>query len=119
VRLALLTPFMPVGDAAARRIFEEAGHAVLRVESLRAPGPAAIARIPRARIAAALRALDGADVEAIMQVGTNLPFAAIARAAERERGKPVLASNPVSYWHALRALGIAERAPQHGRLFAL
>jgi maleate isomerase len=118
-RLALLTPFMPVGDAAARRIFEEAGHAVLRIESLRAAGPAAIARIPRARIEAALRALDGPDVEAIVQVGTNLPFADVALAAEAERSKPVLASNPVSYWHTLRALGVAERAPRLGRLFAL
>jgi maleate cis-trans isomerase len=31
----------------------------------------------------------------------------------------VLASNPVSYWHALRAAGVAEAMPQHGRLFAL
>jgi len=30
----------------------------------------------------------------------------------------VLASNPVSYWRALRAFGITDAMPGHGRLFA-
>jgi maleate isomerase len=119
VRVGLLTPFMPVGDAAARRLFEEAGHDVVRLIGLRAPGPAAIARIPRARMAAAVRELDGPDVDVIIQVGTNSPFAALAREAEAELGKPVLAANPVSYWRALRMSGIPDAMPEHGRLFTL
>lgn len=57
----------------------------------------------------ALRKLDGDDVEAIVQVGTNL--AAIKTCAEAERwlGKPVLAINAVTYWDALRRGGIADR----------
>ena len=55
----------------------------------------------------------------IIQVGTGLPFAGVARAAEAEIGKPVLASNPVSYWRALRQCGIADAMPDQGRLFAL
>jgi len=31
----------------------------------------------------------------------------------------VLASNPVSYWRALRACGIGDAMPQHGRLFTV
>lgn len=119
VRIGLLTPFLPVGDAAARRLFEEAGHDVVRLVGLKAPGPAAIARIPRARLAAAVRELDGPDVDVLVQVGTNTAFADVARAAEAELGKPVLASNPVSYWRALRASGIPDALPGQGRLFAL
>lgn len=119
VRIGLLTPFLPVGDAAARRIFEEAGHEVVRCIGLRAPSPASIGRVPLARMRAAVAELDGPEVDAIIQVGTGLPFAALARAAERELDKPVLASNPVSYWRALRRCGITDAMPRHGRLFAL
>jgi maleate isomerase len=118
-RIGLLTPFMPVGDAAARALFEEAGHRVVRLVGLRAPGPAAIARLPRARLEAALRELDGPDLDAIVQVGTNLPFAELARRAEAEIGRPVLASNAVSAWHAFRAVGLGAPRAGLGRLFAL
>ena len=118
-RIGLLTPFMPVGDAAARRLFEEAGHAVVRLVGLRAPSPASIGRMPLERLRSAVAELNGLEVEVIIQVGTGLPFAALARAAEDELDKPVLASNPVSYWRALRACGITDAMPGEGRLFAL
>ncbi len=117
-RIGLLTPFMPVGDAAARRLFEEAGVEVPRLVGLRAPGPAAIGRVPVERMREAVRELDGPDVQAIVQVGTNLPFAGVARDAEMALGKPVLASNPTTYWRALRCAGITERMPDAGVLFA-
>ncbi len=117
-RIALLTPFFPGGDAAAKAFLEEAGIDVVRVLGLRAPGPAAIARVALDRLRAAVRELDGSDVEAIVQVGTNLPFAAVAREAEAELRKPVLATNPVTYWHALRRAGITARRAGAGRLFA-
>ncbi len=119
VRLSLLTPFMPVGDAAARALFEEAGHEVVRLISLKAPGPAAIARVPRERIVQAVRDLAGPEVDAIIQLGTNAAFRVLAQEMEAELRMPVLASNPVLYWRALRQEGIAEAMPQHGRLFTL
>ena len=117
-RVALITPFLPVGDAAARRIFEEAGHDVLQVTGLKAPSPASIGRVPLDRLRAAVRELDGPEVEAIIQLGTGLPFADVAREAEVALGKPVLASNPVSYWRALRQMGIQDVMPERGRLFS-
>ncbi|MEI6158962.1 MAG: hypothetical protein WCP77_03935 [Roseococcus sp.] len=119
VRIGLLTPFMPVGDTAARRLFEEAGHDVVRLIGLRAPSPASIGRVKLGRLREAVTDLNAAEVEVIIQVGTGLPFAGVARAAEAEIGKPVLASNPVSYWRALRQCGIADAMPDQGRLFAL
>jgi len=116
-RLALLTPFMPVGDAAARRIFAEAGHDVLRVTGLKAPSPGSIGRVPLDRLREAVRELDSPEVDAIIQLGTGLPFAAVAREAEVALGKPVLASNPVSYWRALRRMGIQDVQPGQGCLF--
>lgn len=117
-RIALLTPFFPGGDAAAKAFLEEAGIEVVRVLGLRAPGPAAIARVAPDRLRNAVRELDRPEVEAIVQVGTNLPFAAVAREAEAALRKPVLATNPVTYWHALRHAGIMDRIAGAGRLFA-
>jgi maleate isomerase len=119
IRLALLTPFMPVGDLAARALFEDAGHEVVRLIGLKAPSPAAIARIPRERIKQSVRDLAGPEVEAIIQVGTNAAFRLLAREMEAELGMPVLAANPVLYWRVLRREGIADAMPQHGRLFTL
>jgi maleate isomerase len=118
-RIALLTPFFPAGDAAAKAFLEQAGIDVLRVLGLRAPGPTAIAHTPLDRLRDAVRELDGPNVQAVVQVGTNLPFAGVAMAAEAELGKPVLATNPVTYWHALRRAGVGERIAGAGRLFAL
>lgn len=119
VRIGLLTPFLPAGDAAARRLFEAAGHEVVHLVGLKVPSPSAIGRVPLARLREAVRELAAAGVEAIVQVGTNLPFAALAREAEAELGRPVLASNPTAYWRALRQAGIAEPLPGRGRLFEL
>ena len=118
-RVALLTPFFPAGDEAAKAALEAAGLIVPRVLGLRAPGPAAIGRIGLDRLREAVRELDGPDVEAIVQLGTNLPFATVAREAEAALGKPVLATNPVTYWHALRRAGIADRVAGAGRLFVV
>jgi maleate isomerase len=118
VRMGLLTPFLPAGDAAARRLFEEAGHEVTQLLGLKVPSPSGIGRVPLERLRGAVRELAAPEVEVIVQVGTNLPFAGVAREAEAELGIPVLASNPTSYWRALRAAGVTEPLPARGRLFA-
>ncbi len=49
-----------------------------------------------------LRELDGDDVDAIVQVGTNLSMLGLAAEAERELGTPVVAINAATLWQALR-----------------
>jgi maleate isomerase len=65
-----------------------------------------------------LHKLDGDDVDAIVQIGTNLSMVRLAAAAEMWLGKPVIAINTATYWHALRANGIEDRADGFGRLLA-
>ena len=62
--------------------------------------------------------MNAPDVDAIVQVGTNLAMARLAAEAERWLGKPVVAINTATYWHALRANGIKDQAPGFGRLLA-
>ena len=52
--------------------------------------------------------LDGKDVDALVQVGTNLSMVRLAAAAELWLNKPVIAINTATYWWALRRNGIAD-----------
>ncbi|WP_446831480.1 maleate cis-trans isomerase family protein [Candidatus Foliamicus sp.] len=115
-KIAVLTPHMPRGDEQVRNYFVEAGFDVLRLIGLKCPSPIEIAHATSAQMRAALRALDGNDAEAIVQVGTNLPAMDICADAERWLGKPVLAINAVTYWDALRRCGIQDRIFGHGSL---
>lgn len=115
-RIAVLTPYFPVGDANVRQFFEESGYAVARVQGLRCASPVQIAHVPPAALRAAVDALDGDDVDAVIQVGTNLAMARLAGEMEAERGKPILAINACIYWRALRANGIADRVAGWGSL---
>src|SRR3546814_8752720 len=62
--------------------------------------------------------LDGDDVDAIVQVGTNLSMVRLAAAAELFLGKPVIAINTATYWHALRAAGLQDRMDGYGSLLS-
>ena len=59
---------------------------------------------------------DGRDVDAIVQVGTNLSMVRLAAAAELWLGKPVIAINTATYWHALRQNKIMDKIEGLGRL---
>ena len=61
-----------------------------------------------------MQRLDGDDVDAIVQVGTNLGMAKIAAVAEKSMGKPVIAINTALYWHALRSMGIDDSISNFG-----
>jgi maleate isomerase len=115
-RIAVMTPHQPKGDETVRGYLEEAGFTVQRLIGLKCASPRAIAEVPAATLRSTLRQLDGDDVDAILQVGTNLANAAVAAEAERWLGKPVLAMNVVTYWDALRRCGIDDRIYGHGRI---
>jgi maleate isomerase len=117
-RLAILTPYMPVGDARVQRFFEELGYRVVGLKGLCCASPVKIAHETPEALRAAALALDGADVDAIVQVGTNLAFAAVAAELEAELGKPVIAINTATWWHALRQNRITDSVPGFGRLLS-
>jgi maleate isomerase len=117
-RIAVLSPYWPVMNREVARYFGDMGFTTVRDLALRCPSWTAIAKVDEARLRAALIELDGDDVDAIVQVGTNLSMVRLAAAAELWLGKPVIAINTATYWHALRANGIADRRPGFGRLMA-
>ena len=115
-RVAFLSPYFPAANTEVRRYLTEAGFEVVRDHCLQCPSWTAIAAIPVATIRAAFRALDGDDVDAIVQVGTNLSAVGLCAAAELWLGKPVIAINVATYWNALRTCGIEDKVAGMGRL---
>ena len=115
-RVAFMSPYFPSANAEVRHYLEDAGFSVVRDRCLQCPSWTAIANIPTATIRDCFRALDGDDVDAIVQVGTNLSAVRLAAAAELWLGKPVIAINTAIYWQALRNNGIADKIAGFGRL---
>lgn len=114
-RIAVLTPHQPRGDEQVRRYYESAGFEVKRLIGLKCASPILIAHTTPQQVIGALRELDGDDIDAIVQVGTNLAAIDTCAMAERWLGKPVLAINAVTYWDALRRCGIDDPLPGIGR----
>lgn len=115
-RIGVITPYQPIGDQNVVRFFNEAGFDVLRITGLKCPSPVAIAHVDEHTLSQAARDVDSPDVEAIVQVGTNLAMAALAPRLEQELGKPVVAINTAIYWDALRRNGIPDRVEGFGPL---
>jgi maleate isomerase len=115
-RIAILSPYWPVMNAEVKRYFGDAGFQVVRDLAMQLPSWTAIAAVTAAECRVALQRLDGEDVDAIVQVGTNLSMLRVAAAAELWLGKPIIAINAATYWHALRQNDIREPIAGFGRL---
>ena len=108
-RIAVLTPYQPIMREQIVRYFEESGFPVTRYVDLMCPSATAIAAVTEDELRRVLRGLDGPDVDAIVQVGTNLSMVGLAAEAEGWLGKPVIAINTAIIWHAYRANGLEDR----------
>ncbi|MEJ0071984.1 MAG: hypothetical protein WDO24_28320 [Pseudomonadota bacterium] len=111
-KIAIVTPYFPVAEDHLQEFARAIGYRAVRTRHLSCIGPVAIARTGEAELRAALQAVDAPEVEAIIQFGANLPMARLAAEAEQWLGKPVIAVNVATYWHALRSIG--NRRPTAG-----
>ena len=108
---------MPISDVNVTRFFEDCGFTVARFVGLRCNSPIAIAEVQAETLRQHLLEMDSDDIDAIVQVGTNLSMVSLALEMEEKLGKPVIAINAATYWHALRANGITDQFAGHGLLF--
>ncbi len=115
-RLAILTPYQAVGDEQVIKYFSDIGTEVVRLKGLRAENCTAPAKVSEEQVWDLFNELNGDDVDAVVQVGTNLSAIRIADRAEREFGKPVVAINAAILWTALRMMGIEDRYDGFGSL---
>lgn len=115
--IAVLTPHLPAGDEQIQTYMEQSDFKVVRLNGLKCKSPFAIAQVQQSTIRDELLALDGDDVDALVQLGTNLAGGAVAVEIERQIGKPVVAINPATFWHAVRQNGITDKVEGRGLLF--
>jgi len=115
-RVAFISPYFPVANDEVRKFLSDHGYETVRDKCLQCPSWTAIAEVQEATLIQELRKLDGDDVDALIQVGTNLSMMKLAASAEQWLQKPVLAINAATYWHALRANGIEDRIKGFGKL---
>jgi maleate isomerase len=117
-RIAFLSPYYPVANKEVARYFTDSGFKVVRDIYLECKSWTGIAEVTPDVLREKLIELNGSgeDVDAILQVGTNLSMVRLAAAAEMWLGKPVIAINTATYWHALRQNGITDKTAGLGRL---
>ena len=115
-RLGVVTPYWPVADERVRHYFGECGFDIVALKGLKANSPVNIAEQSEQTLRCAIEEVNSPEVDAIIQVGTNLGMAQLAGEAERWLEKPVIAINTALYWHALRQNGINDKIPGWGRL---
>jgi len=116
--VSFVSPYYPVANAEVRNFLEESGFTVKRDAALQCRCWTDIAKVTPAALEGVIAELDGDDVDAIVQVGTNLSMVDLAAASEARLQKPVIAINTATYWHALRACGIDDKVAGLGRLLA-
>lgn len=116
--VSFVSPYYPVANAEVRRFLEESGFSVVRDVPLECRRWTDIAKVTPQRLREVIDHLDGPEVDAIVQVGTNMSMVRLAVEKEATLGKPVIAINTATYWHGLRACGIDDKVQGLGRLLA-
>lgn len=117
-RIAVITPYMPIGDEQVHRFFTDCGYDVVTVKGLKCKSPMLIAHETEQTLRDAIIEVNDPSVEAIIQAGTNLAMARVGAMAEFWLDKPVIAINTATYWHALRMNGIEDKVQGFGTLLS-
>jgi maleate isomerase len=116
-RIGVITPYQPVGDEQVRGFFTEMGFDVRSIEGMKCPTATAIADVEPDAIRQAFLRVNDSDVDALVQAGTNLAAVRVAADLEQELGKPVVAINAATVWHAYRSNEITDHVVGYGSLF--
>lgn len=117
-RFALGTPYPATIHALAPAFFAGQGFTVVGDATLDVLAMRDVPKVDGTMLEAFIERLPRAGAEAVVLLATDLPtFGSIER-LEARLGCPVLSSNQMILWAALRAAGVADRLPRLGRLFA-
>ena len=115
-KIGFLSPYFPAANEQVRLYLEEAGYLVVKDLCLQCPRWTEIAKVSEDVMYEKMKELNESGVDALVQVGTNLPMAKLAEKFEKEFSKPVIAINTATYWHALRKNDIKDKIIGFGSL---
>jgi len=116
-RISVISPYPPVGDRNVERFFGDIGFHVKSAKGLCRPSATEIATTTTQQVIDIVREVDGDDVDAIVQVGTNLSTADLFPHLENTLGKPCIPINVATIWRSFRDCGIQDKFYGQGRLF--
>lgn len=115
--LSLVAPYLPETADLVAGFFEDSGFRLDSRATFGLDGDPEMNRLSPRTIMAAARAHTAAESDAVFISCTGLRTAGLVAELEAALGKPVLTSNQVLAWHALRLAGITDRVQGKGRLF--
>jgi arylmalonate decarboxylase len=121
-RVALGTPYVSFINESEIEVLEAAGFKVVSMYGLELGETQeerrGIARVPPESLHRFARHIDRPDADAIFVSCTNVAGIGELAAVEAACGKPVITSNLVTIWHALRLAGINDKIEGFGRLLS-
>ena len=115
-KIAFMSPYYPIANKEVENFFSDYGFETVRDQCLKCPSWTSIAEVTTETTQNVFNELNCPEVEAIIQVGTNLSAVNLAAEMEKTLNKPVIAINTATYWHALRTYGIEDKISGFGRL---
>lgn len=119
-RIALVSPYVEPVSQALRTSLAAGGIEVAAFGSFEQKEEKVVARIAPQSVLDALIGVGAVrDCQAVFASCTNLRATPVLAEAERQLGKPVLASNQVLAWHMLRLAGVDAPLGVDGALSAL
>jgi maleate isomerase len=108
-KVGIITPYQEIGDQQVVNFFTEIGCEVMGIYGMRCQTATSISEVTKEEVKEAFRRVDGEEVELLIQAGTNLLAGKAAAEMEVEHGKPVIAINTATVWHAYRSNGIMDQ----------
>lgn len=116
-RLVLITPYINAINQREIAFLRSHGIEVVVDLGLGIDSPQEMIKVEPQEWLRLARTCSSGDAEAYFLSCTAIRSLEIIAALEAEFGKPVLTSNQVATWHALRLLGVQDVVPGAGRLF--
>ena len=116
--VAFFSPYFPAANEQVSRYLEESGFSVKKDLCLECNSWTDIAKVNKDIMYSSLKSIDNDDVDALIQVGTNLPMATFAEEFESKFEKPIIPINTATYWDALRRNHITDKINGFGKLLS-
>jgi maleate isomerase len=120
-RIGIISPFDKKGNENAIKMFEDLGYDVVASFGFACGNALDIAHIPDTAKEKAIMqhlATPENNLDAIVQLGTNMSMINVSEKLENKIGIPILGINAVTFWYALRENGFQTPLVKSGRLLA-
>jgi maleate isomerase len=118
-KVAVATPYADEVNQAEKAFLEGSGFQVVSIIGPMLSEPRLVPQIPSGEMYKLAREADTGDADTMFISCTGLHVLNIIEILEKDLGKPVITSNQVTLWAALKKLNINEKIEGLGKLFTL